>query len=180
MRRAGGMGAGGALESGASMEWYTPPAVFEALRLRFDLDPCAPDGGVPWIPADRHYCAADDGLSQPWDGRVWLNPPYGTATAAWVARLARHGDGVALVFARTDTAWSQAAMRSAAAVCFIAGRLSFVGPSRTAHNAAAPSMLLAYGDICARAVADSALGLTYWSMRDRSDLAPTSLWEADQ
>lgn len=171
------MGAGGALDVGASAEWYTPPGIFDALGLKFGLDPCAPAGGVPWVPADRHYCAADDGLSQLWEGRVWLNPPYGAATAAWVARLARHGDGIALVFARTDTAWSQAAMRSAAAVCFIAGRLSFVGPTRSGHNAAAPSMLLAYGDECARAVAASGLGLSFWSSRDRTDLSAASLWD---
>ncbi|HUZ23794.1 MAG TPA: hypothetical protein VMV07_08510 [Streptosporangiaceae bacterium] len=32
------------------------------------------------------YTAADDGLAQPWKGRVWLNPPYGHVIGQWMAR----------------------------------------------------------------------------------------------
>jgi hypothetical protein len=74
-------------------EWFTPPEVFDALGIDFDLDPAAPPSGVPWIPANRHFSKADDGLTQPWTGRVWLNPPYGRETRRWLARLAEHGDG---------------------------------------------------------------------------------------
>jgi hypothetical protein len=172
---------GGALYDGASsVEWYTPPHIFDALGLRFDLDPCAPPGGVAWIPAALHYSPADDGLAQPWAGRVWLNPPY-TRTGEWVARLSRHGNGVALVFARTDTGWCQAAMRAAAAVCLIAGRLSFLAGHESqgmrGHNAAAPSMLLAYGRDCADAVLDCGLGLSFRSIAGES-MGHATLWEA--
>jgi hypothetical protein len=92
---------------GQSVEWYTPPEVFEALAISFDLDPAAPAGGVPWVPAERFLSQSENGLVQPWAGRVWLNPPYGRGTAEWLERLARHGDGLALVFARTDTRWYQ-------------------------------------------------------------------------
>lgn len=51
-------------------DYYTPREVFERLGLTFDLDVCAPPGGVPWVPARRYYTTADDGLSQPWFGRV--------------------------------------------------------------------------------------------------------------
>lgn len=157
------LGMGGALRRGASSEWYTPPHVFDALGLQFDLDPCAPRGGVSWIPAEKHYCLGDDGLSRRWFGSVWCNPPYGRETAAWVERLVDHGNGVALVFARVDTAWGQRALHAASAVCLIAGRLSFVdghGGPRKGHNAAAPSMLLGFGAICARAVRECGLGWT--------------------
>jgi hypothetical protein len=145
-----------------TVEWWTPPHVFDALGLRFDLDPCAPPlPAASWIPAARRYSVADDGLAQPWTGRVWLNPPYGREAGRWVDRLADHGDGVALVFARTCARWAHRAMRRADLVCMVAGRLRFID-GRTGEppdNAAAPSMLLAYGPECARAVAASRLGL---------------------
>lgn len=180
-RSSGDMGMGGRLLAGGSDEWYTPPSIFDALGVRFDLDPCAPRGGVPWVPADRHYSIEDDGLSQPWTGRVWLNPPYGAATAAWVQRLARHGAGIALVFARTETAWGQAAIASADAVCFITGRLSFIAGAsaeQRGHNAAAPSMLLAYGETCAEAVRHSGLGLTFTAEHLEGQPSNPTLWEA--
>ena len=92
---------------GATDEWLTPPQLLKALGP-FDLDPCAPVER-PWPTARVHYTRSDDGLAQRWFGFVWLNPPYGQATGRWLERLHLHGDGLALVFARTETAWFQGA-----------------------------------------------------------------------
>lgn len=147
---------------GTTDEWYTPPSVFESLGIDFDLDPAAPRGGVPWIPATRHYSQEDDGLAQPWAGRIWLNPPYGRATATWLKRLADHGDGIALVFARTGTRWFHEQATRATALCFVAGNLSFVrGDGEEASSAPAPSLLIAYGLPCALALSESSLGQTF-------------------
>ena len=78
--------------------WLTPPDVLAALGT-FDLDPCCP-ADMPWRTAARHITPAEDGLAQPWAGRVWLNPPYSRGVIQWMAKLAQHGDGIALVFAR--------------------------------------------------------------------------------
>src|SRR6185503_8425133 len=86
---------------GATNEWLTPPEIVKALGP-FDLDPCAPVVR-PWDTAAKHYTTAEDGLSQPWEGRVWLNPPYGPHAAKFLAKLAKHGNGIALTFARTET-----------------------------------------------------------------------------
>jgi hypothetical protein len=153
---------------GGSPEWYTPPYIFAALGLQFDLDPCAPAlPAASWIPATRRITSPTDGLAEPWSGRVWLNPPYGRETGRWLGKLSEHGDGVALVFARTDTPWFQSALELAAGVCFIRGRLNFIPPEgwRAADGGAdstagAPSVLLAFGEQCARAVAASELGVT--------------------
>ena len=82
--------------------WLTPPEIIEALGP-FDLDPCAAPG-QPWTTAEHQYAPPQDGLQLPWFGRVWLNPPYGQQTGLWLDRLSRYGNGVALVFARTETA----------------------------------------------------------------------------
>ena len=39
---------------GATCEWFTPPEIFEALGLEFDLDPCSPGPGH-WVPARKIY-----------------------------------------------------------------------------------------------------------------------------
>lgn len=132
-----------------SVEWYTPPWIFERLGLVFDLDPCSPiDFDLPWIPAKSRYTVLDNGLSRAWNGRVWLNPPYGTMTELWMKRMAAHGSGVALVFSRTDTTWFQDAISSADAVLFVAGRIQFVPGRENLHKRSrcgAASVLLAWG-----------------------------------
>jgi hypothetical protein len=75
---------------------YTPRWVFDQLGLTFDLDVAAPPGGIPYIPAKRYFTKADDALSQPWHGRVWMNPPY-SDVSPWARRFLEHGDGVALM-----------------------------------------------------------------------------------
>lgn len=86
---------------GATESWLTPPAIIQALG-EFDLDPCA-CLHQPWPTAKGHYTIEDNGLLKAWAGRVWLNPPYGPETGRWLGRLAEHGNGIALVFARTET-----------------------------------------------------------------------------
>lgn len=141
-----------------SADWLTPPHVLAALGA-FDLDPCATTER-PWPTAAQHYTVHDDGLSKPWHGRVWMNPPYGAKTARWMERLADHGDGIALIFARTETAtffpWVWA---HAHALLFLEGRLHFcrADGSRARHNAGAPSVLIAYGQANAEALATCGL-----------------------
>jgi len=143
-----GKGIGGHTRAhrGASDDWITPPHIVGALG-RFDLDPCAcvPQ---PWPCADRSYNLDDDGLTQPWRGRTWLNPPYGARAEPFLARLAEHGDGIALLFARTETAmFHKHVWNKADALLFLKGRLHFHRPdgTRASGNAGGPSVLIAYG-----------------------------------
>jgi len=132
--------------AGATDSWITPRIIVESLG-RFDLDPCQciPQ---PWACASSAYTIDDDGLSKPWNGRVWLNPPYSDA-AAWLERLASHGTGTALIFARTETEMFQRHVwRSASGILFLWGRLFFHRPdgSRAKGNSGGPSVLVAYGE----------------------------------
>jgi hypothetical protein len=127
-------------------EWLTPPEIIKALGP-FDLDPCAPIMR-PWDTAKKHYTKEDDGLYLPWEGRVWCNPPYGSETGRWLNKLAEHGNGIALIFARTETKmFFEHVWDKAEGVLFIEGRLFFYNSDGTKAkaNAGAPSCLVAYG-----------------------------------
>ena len=129
-------------------DWLTPQHIIKALGP-FDLDPCAAPEPRPWPTAKAHWSRPRiDGLARAWRGRVWMNPPYGTATGEWVAKLAQHGNGIALVFARTDTRfWHDEVFAKADAILFLDGRLTFCYPDGTAAgaNSGGPSALVAFG-----------------------------------
>jgi hypothetical protein len=93
----GNLGFGvGTDHSGKNDECFTPPEIFEALAIDFDLDVCAPVGGVAWVPAKRHYTIHDDALTQKWEGRVWMNPPFSNVRH-FAPRFREHANGIALV-----------------------------------------------------------------------------------
>ena len=127
-------------------EWLTPPEIIRALG-EFDLDPCAPIVR-PWATAKNHYTIEDNGLEQKWFGRVWLNPPYGDEIVHWLRLGAKHGNCIALIFARTDTdAFHQKKNKKAHSLFFIKGRISFYHVTGKKGGAAgAPSVLVAYDE----------------------------------
>lgn len=134
---------------GASIEWYTPEWIFQALATSFDLDPCSPGLEKTFVPARKAYTKEDDGLSQPWHGHVWCNPPYGRGIDAWMQRCAEHGDAIALVPSRTDTVWFQEMAESADLLLFVKQRIKFHPGSIESPNNGSPgagSVLVAWGE----------------------------------
>lgn len=148
-------------------EWLTPPEILAELGA-FDLDPCSPIER-PWDTANTHYTALDNGLNKPWSGRVWCNPPYGPLAAKWLARCADHGNAIALIFARTETAaffehvWGQAD-----ALFFFRGRLCFYHANgiKAKSNAGAPSVLVAYGEENAKVLSECGIQGYYVPLAD--------------
>lgn len=150
--------------------WLTPPHIIEALG-HFDLDPC---GHPNAHTADRRIILPEDGLASEWHGRVWLNPPYGNEAWVWLDRLATHGRGVALIFARTETAgFVEQVWKRASGVLFLHGRLHFHYPNgeRAKANAGAPSCLVAYGDTCAELLQQCSLPGTFVRLNDAGKVA---------
>ncbi len=157
----GAFGEARAVAKHKSVEWYTPGWVFDAIGLTFDLDPASPHDMDTVVPARTKFTIFDNGLSVPWFGRVWLNPPYGPSTKMWMKRMIHHSNGIALVFSRTDAKWCQEAMRSATAMLFVSGRIEFVAGIENQHKKSrcgAGTVLFAFGADCANAL---------YNMRDR-------------
>lgn len=116
-----------------SDEWYTPSWVFEALAVEFDLDPCSPGAPPSTVPARKLFTKADNGLAREWSGSVWLNPPF-SSKRAWYERLLAHGDGIALMPAKTETHDLQLYMGAADLLIFVKGRIYFERGSRPGGN----------------------------------------------
>lgn len=126
-------------------DWLTPPYVLKVLGA-FDIDPCSPSPR-PWDTARTHFCFADNGLSKDWNGRVWMNPPYGNQTELWMKKLAMHGNGIALIFARTEThSFFPWVWDFADGLFWLKGRLRFFTKEGVeGGTAGSPSVLIAYG-----------------------------------
>ena len=145
---------------GNNDEWLTPPEIIKALG-EFDLDPCSPTVR-PWSTAKQHIALPSDGLDHPWNGRVWLNPPFNRyERPRWMAKMARHGNGIMLVPAATETeAFDSYIWKAATAVCFVKGRIHFhyVDGTRAKPNCGTAISLVAYGEENAKALFESQLG----------------------
>jgi hypothetical protein len=153
--------------NGESVIWLTPPYILHALGT-FDFDPCACSNPRPWATAREHISLPDDGLNYEWKNRVWCNPPYGDETGIWLKRMADHGHGTALIFARTETeTWEKWVWGRASAVFFFFGRLYFYYPdgTRAGGNAGGPSALVAYGESDAQILATTSLKGKFVSLK---------------
>ena len=118
------------------VEWYTPEHVIEAAAQvmgDFDLDPASCANANRIVNALKFYTLEDNGLEQPWTGRVWLNPPY-DAVGPWVEKLIAEyeagnvTEAVLLVNANTETRWFEKLWKFS--ICFVRGRLKFWNPEK--------------------------------------------------
>jgi hypothetical protein len=151
---------------GATDDWYTPPPIFAALGLRFALDPCSP-GPDHWVPADRIYTKADNGLVQPWQGLVFMNPPFGSRRGhvPWLKKFFAHGNGVAIVRAYTSSAWWHAEMGKSEVLLFPKGKTKFVRPDGSIGRAPGHGIvLIGMGPVACDALERSGLGMI-WDRR---------------
>ena len=105
-------------------ECYTPAWIFDGLGVRFDLDVCAPIGGTGLVPSDKHYSEQDDGLTSPWFGLVWMNPPYSKPTP-WINKFIGHKNGLCLV-PTSKAKWFTDIWNAADGVALMPPNLKFV------------------------------------------------------
>jgi phage N-6-adenine-methyltransferase len=134
-----------------TIEWGTPQAFFDALHAEFGftLDVAAQPGNAKCA---TFYTPEQDGLTQPWHGVCWCNPPYGRAIEAWMAKAVLSAQQGALVVClvpvRTDTRWWRTYVAERAEIRYVPGRLIFVGAR---HRAPFPNAVVVYRPPTARA-----------------------------
>lgn len=119
-------------------ESYTPVQYLESARVvmgGIDLDPASNDMAQQDVQAATYYTVHDDGLSQEWHGRLWMNPPY-TARVInqFIDKAVKHylagevTQAIILTNNNTDTSWFHQCAGAASGICFTAGRINFLKP----------------------------------------------------
>ena len=127
-------------DSDAPVEWYTPPEYVDMARLvlgEIDLDPASNDVAQAWIKAGTYYTAEQDGMIQPWFGRIWCNPPYGKTQPKgreakdWLSKAitsyqSGDVDAAILLLNRTGAVWYRNLRKQVTAFCEVDERIAFL------------------------------------------------------
>lgn len=137
------------VQSRATDERYTPAWIFAALGETFDLDPASPPLGISLVPTAAVWTKEDDGLTKPWQGFVWCNPPFSNATP-WADRFMAHGCGLWLGPVANARWHDEMARRSDALV--LLRDFAFVSPTHAGKRSSMPLSLHAFGPRALQAV----------------------------
>lgn len=135
-----------------SDEHYTPKILFDYLNITFGTDVSAPVGGIPWIPAINYYDKERDGLTSPWFGTVWMNPPFSRVTP-WVDRFIEHNDGIALLVV-SRSKWFARLWNCADAITPFPENWKFERPDGKAKKIAFQTMLFGLGNTAVKAMSN--------------------------
>ena len=128
--------------SSKTNEWETPQWFFDMLHaeFKFTLDPCATEKNHK---CKKYYTLIDNGLNHDWSNDiVFLNPPFGGNTGAWIKKALEESKKgaivVCLIVSSTDRSyWHDYIFPFASQIRFIRGRLSFGNAKSTAPFASA-------------------------------------------
>lgn len=139
-------------------DFYTNTVIIEAARRAMggiDLDPASHYVANTVVKAARFFTASTNGLAQPWQGRVWLNPPF-SAWADWAAKIGREREAgrieqlCTLASTGAITAnYFHVLLTTCDAICIFKGRIGFWGGKTTTAKADAPAtghVVLYFGD----------------------------------
>ena len=110
----------------ANDEMFTPPWIFEALGVSFDLDVASSHNKYVVVPAKKYFTIEDDSLNQEWYGTVWMNPPFSKVTP-WIDKWLEHGNGFCLVPLSSNGRWVNKLWESEAKLVYLPPNMAFIG-----------------------------------------------------
>ena len=123
-------------------EWYTPPDIINVVKEvlgEIDVDPASNIQANETVGAKTIFTKDDDGLTKPWMGRVFLNPPYSRdLMPKFVDKLIteyqekRTTSAILVSHNNTETYWFQSLAAVASAVCFPSTRIKFYRDEKVA------------------------------------------------
>ena len=142
----------------ANDEHYTPSWVFDALGLTFDLDVASSNSPYVVVPTIRRYTIEDDGLNKPWQGLIWMNPPFSGVTP-WVDKWIEHGNGFCMVPLASQGRWVNKLWESGAVLTYMPPNMKFIGGQDNVMCAHRWRIALwAIGDVAVEALRNSGIG----------------------
>lgn len=153
----GTRGVPAALHSSESNEWYTPAEYVNAARElmgAIDVDPASCIEANRIVNAEKFFTMRENGLQQPWQGRIWLNPPYGfedgkSNQEIWSHQLIERyraglvAEAILLVNANTEAKWFQPLYSYL--ICFTNHRIRFHGANGTSNQPTQGNALIYFG-----------------------------------
>lgn len=147
----------GVMVSSETNEWYTPAHILELARLvlgTIDLDPASCAEANQTVQASAYYDQELNGLAQPWEGRIWLNPPYGKTAGRsnqdiWAENLIAEYEGgntteaILLVKAALGYNWFER-LWYGYPTCFVRERLYFTAEDGSGDGQAKAATAIIY------------------------------------
>ena len=143
------------VSNATSDDYYTPASIYVDIHLHFDMDVCAPSGGIPWIPAKKSLSIIEDGLTTDWQGLVWMNPPYSSPND-WIHKFVYHNNGLCLV-PTSKANWFKFIWENASGAMVMPPNLKFIKGNDVAQIQY-QTMIFSMGDAATTALVASKLG----------------------
>lgn len=143
--------------SHVSVDYGTPPYIVEAARNTMgtiDLDPASSPQFNKTVRAKKIFTEVDDGLTRPWYGNVYLNPPYSKKKGQ--SNQARWMDYLLIEYHKNQVAQAVCTVKSALSynwfetlwdmlpVCLIRQRPSFIKLDGTTEGHASQGAAVFY------------------------------------
>ena len=124
------------IHNSGNNERYTPEYIIYLAHQTMDgidVDPASCEiANRELVKATQFFDKEDDGLSQEWNGRVWLNPPYQRGLIeAFIDKLIleyqskRTKEAIVLTHNASETRWYGRLLEEATAMCIVSGRIRF-------------------------------------------------------